>query len=278
MRFHNFTSSSLARVIRAGDSHRFDVDLVKDRDAILANAVSNANDTTIDFRPSHIATVNNRACVSLKNYGACLALRSISIHLSRKFHLRLMNRDEIVLGVIRALNDTAPMYIVRRDIKSFYETIPTRQLKDRLALDTSISKAARQLLKQFFEVYCAGDMGIPRGLSLSATLAELSLAEFDRTIQRLPGVYRYFRFSDDILLFCYKQPNETMLRMEEALPVGMQFNSIKSGIIPITKTDKSDAKEVELEYLGYKFAVSELARATSPKTLELLFQNARSQS
>jgi hypothetical protein len=176
-----------------------------------------------------------------------------------------MNRDEIVLGVIRALNDTAPMYIVRRDIRSFYETVPTQPLRDRLSLDTSISKAARQLLKQFFDVYCPGSTGIPRGLSLSATLAELSLMEFDRTIRRLPGVYRYFRFSDDILLFCYKQPDDVMLRMEEALPSGMQFNSTKSKILPITNTDKNRATQVEIEYLGYKFSVNDIAKGDKPK-------------
>jgi hypothetical protein len=269
MRFHNFTPNSLARVIRAGDSHRFEIDLLNNREVILADAVKTANDTSINFSPSHIAKVNNRSCVSLKNYGACLALRSISIHLSRKFHLRLMNRDEIVLGVIRALNDAAPMYIVRRDIRSFYESVPTQPLRDRLSLDTSISKAARQLLKQFFDFYCPGSVGIPRGLSLSATLAELSLADFDRTIQRLPGVYRYFRFSDDILLFSYKQPDEIIHRMDHALPSGMGFNSTKSDIIPITNADKKRAKEVEFEYLGYRFSVSDLAKGDRPKNVRV---------
>jgi hypothetical protein len=119
MRLHNFSAISLAKVIRAGDSHRFEIDLAKNREAIVASAVTAANEKTIDFSPSYTAKVNSRPCVSLKNYSVCLALRSISTHLARKFFLRLMNRDEIVLGVVRALNDAGPMYIIRRDISLF---------------------------------------------------------------------------------------------------------------------------------------------------------------
>ena len=177
-----------------------------------------------------------------------------------------MNRDEIVLGVIRALNDAGPMYIIRRDISSFYETIPIQPIKERLSLDTSISKIAREFLKQFFEHYCPKDVGVPRGLAISATLAELSLQEFDHAVQRLPGVYRYFRFSDDILLFCFKSPNETMAAMEDALPPGMQFNKLKSSILAITNLSKN-AIAVNFEYLGYKFSFSDAAKGDKPKNV-----------
>jgi hypothetical protein len=269
MRFHNFTLTTLAKVIRAGDSHRFAIDLVNDRDGILAGAVQTANGATLDFSPSHTARVNNRECISLKNYGACLALRSISAHLSRKFHLRLMNRDQIVLGVIRTLSDTTPVYIIRRDIKSFYESIPALKLREHLLLDTSISKAARKLLKHFFDFYCPSNTGIPRGLSLSATLAEISLADFDHKVQRLPGVYRYFRFSDDILIFCFKQPDSVMQQVEHALPDGMHFNPLKSTVIPIVNTDKHSAQPVELEYLGYRFSMINLAKGDKPRTVRV---------
>ena len=236
-----------------------------------------ANEKTIDFNPSYLATVNRRFCVSLKNYSVCLALRSISTHLSRKFHLKLMNRDEIVLGVIRALNDAGPMYIIRRDISSFYESIPTQPVKDRLLLDTSISQTLLvEFLKQFFEHYCPSNLGIPRGLALSATLAEFSLQDFDHTVQRLPGVYRYFRFSDDILLFCFKSPNETVIAMEAALPPGMQFNQTKSSILPITNLAK-DAKEVDFEYLGYRFLFSDAAKGDKPKKVTVSVSNRKIQ-
>ena len=267
MRLHTFSAFSLAKVIRAGDSHRFSIDLATNREAIITSAVKAANETKIDFSPTHIAKVNRRSCVSLKNYSASLALRSVSVHLSRKFQLRLMNRDEIVLGVIRTLNDAGPMYIIRRDIASFYETIPTQSIKERLATDTSISKIARQFLKQFFENYCPNNVGIPRGLSLSATLAELSLQDFDHTVRGLPGVYRYFRFSDDILLFCFKSPGEIMATMEKTLPPGMQFNQAKSSILPITNTDSKKLNAVAFEYLGYKFCFFDTAKGDKPRSV-----------
>jgi reverse transcriptase-like protein len=265
MRLHTFSALSLAKVIRAGDSHRFSVNLAKNREAIITSAVKAANEAEIDFTPTHTARVNKRSCVSLKNYNASLALRSVSVHLSRKFQLKLMNRDEIVLGVIRALNDAGPMHIIRRDISSFYETIPTQSIKERLSTDTSISKIARQFLKQFFENYCPDDVGVPRGLSLSATLAELSLQDFDHTAQRLPGVYRYFRFSDDILLFCFKSPKEIMATMENALPPGMQFNKEKSSILPVTNLDNKNSKAVAFEYLGYRFSFLDTAKGDKPR-------------
>ena len=109
-----FSEGALAKVIRAGDSKRFDIDLAKNRDAIVQDAATAAASSNIKFLPFFTTPIKGRLCISTKHYSTHLVFRSISKHLMRRFHVKLPSRDEIVLGIIKTLSDATPMYIVRR--------------------------------------------------------------------------------------------------------------------------------------------------------------------
>ena len=256
-----FSEASFSKVIRAGDSKRFNIDLANDRDSILKAAVTSAASKTIKFLPVYKTWIKGRECISTKHYSAHLLFRSISKHLARLFQLSLPSRDQIVLGVIKTLSDRTPMYIVRRDISSFYETLPLNSVREKLLRNTRISLKVRYFIGLFFDSYCA-EIGLPRGHVLSSVVAEVAMQEFDSAIKSIDGVYRYYRFSDDILLFSYRSPEKIISAMNDHLPAGVKFNQSKSDAMSVDCFDKSKQGLISFEFLGYKFTFSNLAKGS----------------
>ena len=67
-----------------------------------------------------------------------------------------------------------------------------------------MSNETKQLLEKIFNKVQQPN-GLPRGLNISATLAELYMKDFDHNIVTTDGVFYYSRFVDDIIIFSYKE-------------------------------------------------------------------------
>jgi len=265
-----FTPQSFARVLRAGDSRRFKVDLKAKRDQVLKAATLSANAGHTKFSPLFVTQAKRRLCHSIKEYSQVLILRSVAWYISRRFRVQIRNRDRIVRDVLETLSDSTPMYVVRRDIKSFYESLPTEAVRDRLANEVFIPKRIKDYILCYFNTFTPNTtVGVPRGIGLSATLAELAMEPYDKAIKALDGVYRYFRYSDDIIVFSHKEPTQIELALKEKLPNGMRFNTDKSTTIAIQNTDKKNKSRLSFEYLGYEYAFDDLCRNKSPRPVEI---------
>lgn len=261
---------AFAGVFRAGDSRRFGIDLKKDRAAIVSSAIAAANASLPAFGPIHKTISNGRKCHSVKDYSQTLILRILAIFLSRRFRIEINNRDRMVRGVIEALSDSTPIYLVRRDVSSFYETIPTVGLTNRLTHNTFIPTLLRRHFDSFFNTFCpAGTNGVPRGICVSPLLAELEMESFDKAVRRLPGVYRYFRYSDDILIFSHIPTGEIESKIAGLLPQNMSFNDKKSCCIALNCSNKTDQKSETIEYLGYSYTVSNLCGDKDPREVNV---------
>lgn len=261
---------AFAGVFRAGDSRRFGIDLKKDRTKIISSATAAANSSTPAFGPIHATTSNGRKCLSVKDYSQTLILRILAKFLSRRFRIETNNRDRMVRGVIEALSDSTPIYLVRRDVSSFYETIPTAGLIKHLTHNTFIPTLLRRHLDCFFNTFCpTGNNGIPRGICISPLLAELEMESFDKAVKTLPGVYRYFRYSDDILIFSHMPTGEIESKIADLLPPTMSFNNKKSRSIALNCNNKKNQKSATIEYLGYSYTVSDLCGEKEPREIKV---------
>lgn len=250
---------AFAAVIRAGDSRRFAVDLKKSREAIISDAVNIASLRPASLPKFHATNIRGKACVSYSDFPTHLILRSIARHLQQRYRVKLPNRERMIRGVIESLLDSTPMYVLRRDISSFYETVPISPLRDKL-LDHSASPAqVRDFIRAFFEQHCSHHPhGLPRGVGLSAILAEIAMDHFDQTIRQIPGVYKYYRYSDDILIFSFLPSEQVAKAVTDCLPQPMKFNRKKSFDLPLTCSDEKIAAQKTFEYLGYHFSTSDL--------------------
>lgn len=261
---------AFASVFRAGDSRRFGLDLKKDRASIASKAMMDSDGGYEKYGPIHTTLVNNRRCNSVKDYSQALILRILAGFIARRFRVDIKNRDRMVRGVIEGLSDSTPIFIVRRDISSFYESIPTEGLIKRLTQDIFIPALLRRHINSFFSTFfLSTKAGVPRGICVSPILAELAIEAFDKSVKNLPGVYKYFRYSDDILIFSHLPTTEIESRLPNLLPPGMVFNEKKSFSIALNCDDKANQVAHSMEYLGYSYKVSNFCGSKDPRVVEV---------
>ncbi|NKC48016.1 hypothetical protein HED54_04565 [Ochrobactrum anthropi ATCC 49188] len=106
--------------------------------------------------------------------------------------------------------------------------------------------------------------GLPTGISLSATLSELYLRNFDRGIKALPWVRYFARYVDDIIIIA--EPRTTAQLMESALisglPDGLALNSGKDKryFRKLERDFGGAGPEADFDYLGYRFKVDKILK------------------
>ncbi len=147
------------------------------------------------------------------------------------------------------------MFIIRRDISSFYESISVSRTRDFLELNAHVPARIRNYLRSFFSTFCDAGKGVPRGVGLSTVISELAMRDLDLKIRQIPGVYKYFRYSDDILIFSHSNPLPIEVSLFEAFKKeGFIFNDKKSYVVCVDCKEKTKVRRVHVEYLGYKFS------------------------
>ena len=111
-------------------------------------------------------------------------------------------RQSIIAGLIRTLDNNVPKIVVRADVKDFYDNIDHRRLRSHLDT-TALSPTCRRLIDKLLAemaVLTGNARGLPTGVGLSAKLAELYIAQADRTLRDSQGTLYFARYVDDIVL------------------------------------------------------------------------------
>lgn len=139
------------------------------------------------------------------------ALQQIQRNIARLFGVKQANRYAIVEQVISLLGDQFPKVIIRTDIKEFYESIQHEPLLQRIHKDNLLTPFSRNILTgvlKSYKIKSGSDKGIPRGIGVSAYLAELFMRDVDNDFQELRGVTYYARYVDDIIIIFTPSPTE----------------------------------------------------------------------
>lgn len=132
-----------------------------------------------------------------------LIIRKLYQNIKRVYNVSQANRNQIIRQVKIILEDPYPLWIIRLDIKSFYESIDRDVVLNKLKSDSRVNYQTIELLENLFShplIYSI--KGLPRGLSISSAISELFMKYFDLDVQRINGVYYYAKFVDDIIIFC----------------------------------------------------------------------------
>lgn len=259
-----FSARRLVRLVRSGDSRRFGLELEADGEAIIAQIAADAASRLVPLTAFITAKVKRKDCVAYNDYPENIVLRAVANYVARRFRVVATSRDRIIRGVIEAMFDQTPIYVIRRDLSSFYETVPLEPVRNRLLYDTAIPRSVRHYLREFYEHHCgASRMGLPRGVGLTTVLVELAMQPFDDAIRAIPGVYRYFRYSDDMLILTYKDPEEVKRSIDAALKrlPGMVFNKEKSHEYAFagetSNPPNAQPSTASFDFLGYKFTAEQ---------------------
>ena len=133
--------------------------------------------------------------------------KKIQENIRETYKVRQSSRYAILSQLINLLEDNCPKYVIRTDIKNFYESIPQKILLEKINNDYLLSIKTKKFINQIFESYngltgktdANTAKGVPRGISISAYLSELFMRNVDNQIQELDDLIYYARYVDDII-------------------------------------------------------------------------------
>lgn len=234
-----------------------------------------------DFKFESItkAQVKSKPIVRIRSIKEILILRKLNDNLKRIYGAKQSNRREITKQVYILLQEINPIYIIRLDIKSFYESINLETVLEPVLEETLLSPTSKKIVKAILNDPSI-PTHIPRGLNISSTLTEIYMREFDSAIRSLNGVYYYARYVDDIIIFAYKDIiNGSERAIQKALPTGLRIHTKKSKYHPIVcrcilncacnnnckcrascTCEPEEKKNITLDYLGYNFTFSDIPK------------------
>lgn len=245
---------------------------LKDELAILKEQKSSAIDTLMSDISQRVLKPYFKICLSQKNGPKGKPVFCIDTEpetffvikqLQRNIHfiygVKQANRHDLACQLRDILRSKFPFEIVRTDISSFYESIDRKRLLEKIDRDQLLSPASKKYIKQVLDSY--GDIsgataGIPRGVGISAYLAELYLKPVDAAIRKLPGLVLYCRFVDDIVAVFARPPaGKALGSFKDQITTIFGENGLTHNTAKTSELNLANTNPKKFEYLGYRFLV-----------------------
>lgn len=273
MQLSPFSDKYLRSCIRAGDSKKFGVDLALGCEALLTETREQVDDGTITFQHREIPITKGRKLFIINNFHGALVLRATARSLNLQYGVSAGSRDAVVNGVLETLFDSSPFHVLRCDIKSFFENVDAKIILNEILSSTKTHTHVKTVLRTLEASGLLGGAlsGVPRGLGLSTTFAELALRKLDRESKEIEGVYRYFRFADDILLFSTQEVDPALAKIKDILSPSFELNSKTGnaalGSLPDTIDNPCTKPASKFSYLGYSFECENGIRARKSRQI-----------
>lgn len=202
-----------------------------------------------------IYSLNNTPCTYFVN-------KQVQWNLKNIFKVKQANRSLIVSQLEKILGDRFPKIVIRTDIRNFYETISHELLHKKIDSQPLLSASSKKVIKNIikhYKILSNEDRGLPRGLGVSAYLAELYMKAFDQAIENEPSLIYYARYVDDIVaIFTTKSSDDKERYLgfirSQAVSLGLELHTPNPGSGKTIIHDLSQPKNVNFEFLGYKFS------------------------
>lgn len=251
-----FSARNLMRLLYKEDPKKFLRNINReDYESEMMRLSKIINDEGFSFGRISFAKINNKRVLIPNEFKDILALRKANDNLKRIYGVRQSDRNDIVRHVICMLEEPIPFFVYKLDIKDFYESINRNKVIEKLLKSPIVSYKTKILIKRFFELpQVSLERGLPRGIGLSATMAELYLEDFDDKVKRTNSVFYYARYVDDIIIFTCEKIIDFQSFFKCFLPDDLEFNTAKCREINIHSDDKGIVAN-EFNYLGYCFCV-----------------------
>lgn len=225
-----FTGKFFLRLTSLQDIIRFK--LGRNRSEYLEKLDLAANNITAgscDFSDLTSYTKRGKQIFKPNTLESVYALRRVNKILGRIYKVKQSDRDAISRQINSLVSDTSKYIVIKGDVKSFYESIPRDAVYSKIESNRILSHQNRNIIKNIFSCETIQDTpGLPRGISISSSLSELYIREFDRHIRSLDGVYYYARYVDDFVIFCHSRSGEIIQDAEHKLKLlGLSLNRAK---------------------------------------------------
>lgn len=188
--------------------------LQKEKQEVLQSAFETLEQQINNHRFSftvNVSEYDGKQYFSINNDGIWAqfyAMKILQRNLVHLFNVEMVNRHSVMTNLKLLLNTKTPLYIIRTDIRGFFESIPQERLLrliDRNSLLGTKSKGmVKKVLKEYEKIKDKGRVpagrGVPRGIAISSPLSEIYMDRLDKVIRDRREVVFYARYVDDIFI------------------------------------------------------------------------------
>lgn len=187
-----------------------------------------------------------------------LAVRHVQRILKSIYQVKMPSRDVLIGQIAALVFDGVPKFILRSDVESFYESVRHEQLLESIHRSSQLSIDVKRMITRLLKDYArisSSNRGIPRGIGISAYLAEIYLLDIDRKIRENTDIFHYARYVDDIVLMYAPSRPDKIPTYRQELELIMKERGLTLNPLP-HKTKELDAtfqQKGKFEYLGYEF-------------------------
>lgn len=205
-------------------------------------------------------------------------LKLLQRNIYKTFKVKQSERRSIISQLKLHLNDGFPKIVVRTDIKSFYESIPHKQLLAKIEENSLLSSPSKRIVKdilnQYWKILIRNGVktltdervGIPRGVGISAYLSELYMRDFDKRMYSYKNVTFYSRYVDDIIIIItpeIRSEIKTLAQYKNEIKnillnsCSLHLNIEKTSLTDLRKENqfRLRSQKYSLTYLGYQFEI-----------------------
>lgn len=206
-------------------------------------------------------------------------IKQIQRNIHHIYGVKQASRHDLVCQLRDMLVSKFPFELVRTDISSFYESIDRKRLLEKLERDQLLSSASKKYIKQVLDSYdliSGKPTGVPRGVGISAYLAELYLRPVDKTIRAIPGLVLYCRFVDDIVAVFARPPaGKSLGSFKQLINETLSDNGLALNEEKTSEFNLADTNPKKFEYLGYRFYLKQELFEISPSAAKVMKYRSR---
>lgn len=159
---------------------------------------------------------------------------------------------------IQAVRETGSDYVTRLDIRDFYPSVRHDAIERELDRHVTI-EPLRQMIMRAIRTPTVPDggrvaeveqldRGVPQGLPISNSVAELVMTDFDAHF-RTDHDARYFRYADDMIFLTRRDRHQQILKR-----VSAQLSGLGLSPHPFSRSGKSQWMRIHhgVDFLGYR--------------------------
>ncbi len=263
-----FDREQLSKALTSSDVWQWDL-LSKygDVETAVEHTVQHWKSHNLTLSSLETRTVKNKPVFIPANMEDVFATKLLDRFIRRIYKVRQSDRNPIVRQLITLLKDSGNYHIVRLDIKDCYETIQFENLINKFDYELILAPECIKLLNGIHSDLRNnhGMNGLPRGMSISPTLAELYLETLDKKIASHPDVIYSARYVDDIIVLTPAgkeigvQTSAVAFMNEMGLTLNNNTNKYYSG----------SSNTAEFDYLGYAIKVEPKNNKPNKVTLKI---------
>ncbi len=259
LQWQAFDNGGLAVEVRQSDFRKYRKVLSKStKDQLVADAVDRAANNFSGGCGLHYIQKGTRDLCSVDSYPTTLVLRKIASNLRLLTRSGPSERSRLIKVLLLFLQEGIRFRLYRFDVRRFFDSLSVDESLRRVATGAVSRKTVELLTIVLREHVAAGKPGIPTGLVISAAVAEVMMAHFDDYVRKLPTVFYFGRFVDDIVIITNGTESPTMFEQQltAALPKGTRFGADKLTLLDVPKVvPGKDSNAGKFDYLGYEFTI-----------------------